>query len=115
MEVRVHESVDEFRQIAEPLYRRDPVAHTIELTLLAAGGFPDDSFLMSVWDDGTDVGAALQTPPYPLACNGIPHAVIDSVAADLVVCDRTWKVCAAPATRRLRSRMRGKRSPGERQ
>jgi predicted GNAT family acetyltransferase len=84
VQVRVHESVDEFRQIAEPLYRRDPVAHTIELTLLAAGGFPDDSFLMTVWDDGTAVGTALQTPPYPLACNGIPHIAIDSVAADLV-------------------------------
>jgi RimJ/RimL family protein N-acetyltransferase len=83
VQVRVHESVDEFRGIAEPLYRRDPVAHTIELTLLAAGGFPDDSFLMTVWDDGAAVGAALQTPPYPLACNGIPHAAIDSVAADL--------------------------------
>jgi predicted GNAT family acetyltransferase len=54
------------------------------LTLLAAGGFPDDSFLMTVWDDGAPVGTALQTPPYPLACNGIPNAAIDSVAADLV-------------------------------
>jgi RimJ/RimL family protein N-acetyltransferase len=84
VQVRVHESVDEFRQVAEPLYRRDPVAHTIELTLLAAGGFLDDSFLMTVWDDGTAVGAALQTLPYPLACNGIPDAAIDSVVADLV-------------------------------
>ena len=79
MEVRLHSSVDEFRAIAEPLYRRDPV----ELTVLAADGFPDDSFLMTVWDDGTAVGAALQTPPYPLACNGIPPAAIDPVVADL--------------------------------
>ena len=60
--------------IAEPLYRRDPVVHTIELTLLAADNFADDAFLMTVWNDGTAVGAALQTPPYPLACNGIPVA-----------------------------------------
>jgi predicted GNAT family acetyltransferase len=81
--VKLHHFVDEFRAIAEPLYRRDPVVHTIELTLLAAAGFPDDSFLMTVWDGGTAVGAALQTPPYPLACNGIPINAIDSVVADL--------------------------------
>jgi len=81
--VRLHHCVDEFRAIAEPLYRRDPVVHTIELTLLAADSFPDDSFLMTVWDDCTAVGAALQTPPYPLACNGIPLTTVDSVVADL--------------------------------
>jgi predicted GNAT family acetyltransferase len=84
MEVRSHRSVDEFRAIAEPLYRRDPVANTIELTLLRAGRFPDDSLLLSVWNDGLPVGAALQTPPYPLACNGIPPIAMDSVAAQLV-------------------------------
>ncbi len=65
--------------IAEPLYRRDPVAHTIELTLLRADSFPDDSLLLTVWDDGTPVGAALQTPPYPLACNGIPVNAMDAL------------------------------------
>jgi hypothetical protein len=75
--------VDEFRAIAEPLYRRDPVVHTVELTLLAADRFPDDWFLMTVWVDGAAVGAALQTPPYPLACNGIPLNAVDSVVADL--------------------------------
>jgi GNAT superfamily N-acetyltransferase len=83
VEVRLHSTVNEFRAIAEPLYRRDPVVHTVELTLLAADSFPDDSFLMTVWEDGTAVGAALQTPPYPLACDGIPLTVVDSVVADL--------------------------------
>src|SRR5262249_14996925 len=83
VEAQLHSSVNEFRVIAEPLYRRDPVVHTIELTLLATASFPDDSFLMTVWDDGTAVGAALQTPPYPLACNGIPPTAIDPVVADL--------------------------------
>lgn len=82
--MRLHSSVDEFRAIAEPLYRRDPVVHTIELTLLCSGGeFPDDSFLMTVWDDAKAVGAALQTPPYPFACNGIPLAAIEQVVTDL--------------------------------
>ncbi len=81
--MRAHESVDEFRAIAEPLYRRDPVAHTIELTLLQAGGFPVDSLLFTVWDDGAPRGAALQTPPYPLACNGIPVKTMETVAGEL--------------------------------
>jgi len=83
VEVRLHASVDEFRAIAEPVYRRDPIAHTIELTLLGANKLPEDSLLMTVWDDGTAVGAAMQTPPYPLACNGIPLIVMAPVVADL--------------------------------
>jgi GNAT superfamily N-acetyltransferase len=84
VEARLHHSVDEFRAIAEPLYRRDPVAHTIELTLLRCDSFPDDSLLLTVWDDRAPAGAALQTPPYPLACNGIPHHAMASVATNLV-------------------------------
>jgi GNAT superfamily N-acetyltransferase len=72
VEVRVHESVDEFRALAEPLYRRDPVGNTIELTVLNANTFGDDALLLTVWNRGLMIGAALQTPPYPLACNGIP-------------------------------------------
>jgi predicted GNAT family acetyltransferase len=84
VEVRRHDSVNEFRDFAEPLYRRDPIANTIELTLLQAGAFPDDSLLLTIWDDGTPVGAALQTPPYPLACNAIPENSLDAVTAELV-------------------------------
>jgi predicted GNAT family acetyltransferase len=86
VEVRLHQSVDEFRAIAEPLYRRDPVANTIELTLLRADKFPDDSLLLTVWNDGTAVGAALQTPPYPLACNGLPANTMAASARELVGC-----------------------------
>ena len=83
MEVRLHDSVDEFRAIAEPLYRRDPVVHTIELTLLQANKFPDDTLLLTVSGDGASVGAALQTPPYPLASNAIPVDAMDAVATQL--------------------------------
>jgi GNAT superfamily N-acetyltransferase len=83
MEVRFHASVDEFRAIAEPLYRRDPVAHTIELTVLRAAALPDDSLLLTVWDTSDVVGAALQTPPYPLACNAIPADGVDVVISEL--------------------------------
>jgi predicted GNAT family acetyltransferase len=84
VEVRAHDSIDEFRAIAEPLYRRDPVGNTIELTLFGAGRVSDDSLLLSVWNDGAPVGAALQMPPYPLACNGIPLDTMDSVVTQLV-------------------------------
>jgi predicted GNAT family acetyltransferase len=84
VEVRLHSSVDEFRLIAEPLYRRDAVAHTIELTLLRAGVFPQNSLLLTMRDGHEPVGAALQTPPYPLACNGIPVDRMDTAARRLI-------------------------------
>jgi RimJ/RimL family protein N-acetyltransferase len=83
VDVHLHSSVDEFREIAEPLYRGDPIANTIELTLLAAGVFPDASLLLTIWDDESAVGAALQTPPYPLACNAIPVDAMNAVAVEL--------------------------------
>jgi predicted GNAT family acetyltransferase len=61
-----------------------PVANTIELTLFGAGGVSDKSLLLSVCNDGAPVGAVLQMPPYPLACNGIPLDAMDSVVAQLV-------------------------------
>ncbi len=81
--MRVHHSADEFREIAEPLYRRDPVANTIELTMLRSNRFGDDALLVTTWNDGIPVGAALQTPPYPLACNGIPIDAQRTVAIEL--------------------------------
>ncbi len=69
--------------MAEPLYRRDPVANTIELTLLAANKFGEDALLLTVWEDGAPIGAALQTPPYPLACNGLPAVTHHPVATEL--------------------------------
>jgi GNAT superfamily N-acetyltransferase len=80
MEVRFHASVDEFRAIAEPVYRGDPVAHTIELTVLNSLPLPDDSLMLTVWDNSDVIGAALQTPPYPLACNAIRIDCVDAVA-----------------------------------
>ena len=87
MEVRIHTSVHEFREIAEPLYRRDPVGNTIELTLLRADRFGGDALLLTVWDNRTAIGAALQTPPYPLACNGIPPEAHRAVAVELAAID----------------------------
>ena len=83
VDVRIHEAAERFREIAEPLYRRDPVTNTIELTLLRSARFGDDALFLTVWNDGVAVGAALQTPPYPLACNGIPADAHEAVAKEL--------------------------------
>ena len=81
--VCIHQSLDEFRAIAEPLYHADPVENTIELTLLRADRFGDDALLVTMWHAGMAVGAALQTPPYPLACNGIPERLHRSAAREM--------------------------------
>lgn len=81
MEVRFHDTDAEFRAVAEPIYRRDPVAHTIELTLLDSGTVGDDSLLLTVWAHGEPVGAAMQTSPYPLVCNAIPFDAVGTVTA----------------------------------
>jgi RimJ/RimL family protein N-acetyltransferase len=84
MEVRFHESAEEFRTVAEPLYRRDPVANTIELTVLRGGTLPEDSLLLTMWNNSDVIGAAMQTPPYPLSCNAIPIDGVDIVINELV-------------------------------
>jgi RimJ/RimL family protein N-acetyltransferase len=83
MEVRFHRSVDEFRAIAEPIYGRDPVEHTVELTLLRSGALPDDSTLLTVWRNADVIGAAIRTPPYPLLCNAIPAEAVGDVVSGL--------------------------------
>jgi predicted GNAT family acetyltransferase len=86
MDVSVHDSFVDFRSVAADLYECDPVVATIELTLLR--GEPPDSdsppLLLTVWDGGVLVGAALQTPPRPLLCTGLPESAIDHVVAELV-------------------------------
>jgi len=83
VKIRLHRSAEEFREIAEPLYRRDPVGNTIELTLLRSDRLGDDALLVTMTDRGAVVGAALQTPPYPLACNGIPDEANGALAVEL--------------------------------
>jgi GNAT superfamily N-acetyltransferase len=80
MRVRHHDSVDDFRAVAEPLYRNDPVAYTVELTLLQSNRVPEHAVLLTLWDDATLVGAAMQTPPMPLLANAIPPGAAVTVA-----------------------------------
>ncbi|MBX7449304.1 GNAT family N-acetyltransferase [Mycolicibacterium sp. 3033] len=77
MQVRDHDDAESFLAHAHALYARDPIRHTVELTVLAAG-VADDALLLTVHDGGDVVGAALQTPPYPLVVTGLPDETIDS-------------------------------------
>jgi predicted GNAT family acetyltransferase len=85
VDIRVHQSVEEFRTLAEPVYRRDPVANTIELTLLESGTPPDGSLFVTIWDRSAVIGAAVHTPRYPLVCNAIPEPAIEAVASELAL------------------------------
>lgn len=86
MQVRFHSDVAEFASIAVPLFERDPLLHTVELTLLRGNALDADSpLLVTVWDDGRPVGAALQTPPQPLLCTGLPATSISTVVDEVIV------------------------------
>lgn len=76
MQVREHDDVESFLASARVLYERDPVLHTVELTVLA-GGVADDALLLTVHEGTEVVGAAIQTPPYPLVVTGLPDETID--------------------------------------
>jgi hypothetical protein len=83
MEIRRYDIVEEFRAAADPIYRRDPVNSTIELTVLHGTIPPVDPLLLIVCSDGAPVGAAMQTPSRPLLSSGLPDHAIDSVVAEV--------------------------------
>jgi len=84
MGVRRHRSVDDFRATAGPFYARDPVTHTVELTLLQTGRIPDDSVMLTIWDGAELLGTALQTPPFHLISTAIPVAAMSAVVDEVV-------------------------------
>ncbi len=86
MELRLHDSVDEFCDVAVDIYRRDPIAATVELTVLRGLSADNDpqSLLVTVWEAGAPIGAAVQIPPFPLLCGGLPEAVAEDITADFV-------------------------------
>lgn len=75
MDVRLHQDPDEFTALAKPFYASDPIQHTLALTVMARflGRRPDvDPRMATLHDNGTLVGAALRTPPWPLIASGLP-------------------------------------------
>lgn len=77
MQVREHDDAESFLAFARAFYERDAIRHTVELTALAAG-VAADALLLTVHDGDDVVGAAMQTPPYPLLVNGLPDETMDS-------------------------------------
>lgn len=97
MRLRFHTDVGDFVASAGRWYGRSPVQHTVELSLLRAplpGGEP---LLMTVWEDGEVVGAAMQTPPLPLLCGGLAVAMMGEVVGAMRA-----DVPALPGVRGLR-------------
>ncbi|WP_422746694.1 GNAT family N-acetyltransferase [Mycobacterium sp. WMMD1722] len=78
MRLRVHTDADDFLASAGDWYRRSPIVHTIELSLLrrALPG-PEDPLLLTVWEGDELVGAAMRTPPLALLCGGLTGAPLD--------------------------------------
>jgi predicted GNAT family acetyltransferase len=86
MEVRLHDSVDDFREVAVDIYRCNPVEATVELMVLR-GRVMDRNpapLLVTVWNGGAAVGAAFQTLHSPLLCTGLPEATVADVVAEIV-------------------------------
>ena len=105
MEV-LHDSSTSFARSRNRCIAAIRSCNTIELTLLRADRFRDDSLLLTVSDDGVPVGAALQTPPYPLACNGIPVSASRWSRRDLARRRRISPACAVNATKAIGIRRR---------
>lgn len=81
MRLRRHSDAGGFAAFAAGWYRRSPMVHTVELTLLREDVPGDqDPLLLTVWDDDELVGAAMQTPPLPMLCGGLSVAPLPEVA-----------------------------------
>ena len=79
---RLHD-VHEFWRQAEPLYTKDPVRHTVALTVLTrvrTGETDCDPILLTIEDQGAIVGAVFCTPPHPYGLSATPVAAARSVA-----------------------------------
>ena len=85
MHVRFHPSAADFAAVAAPVYHRDPVLHTVELSLLRGGPLPGRGapLLVTVWGNTGLVGATMATPPFPLLCSGLPAPAIPVVVGEL--------------------------------
>lgn len=97
MEIRLHRELATFLAVAGPLYRADPIAHTVELTVLEQPlGFHT---LLTVHRAGAVVGAALRTPPFPVAVSGLPESAAGPAAEALVRHDRGLDQVFGPRAR----------------
>lgn len=85
MKVTRVSDAEEFWQVVGPLYRRDPVRHTIALTVLKrvrdGHGFGDgDPIMLIITDQQQLVGAVFCTPPFPFGLSAMPVEAARPVA-----------------------------------
>ena len=85
MEVRLHQSVADFRAAALGIYEADPVTATVELMVLCGRLVERNPapLLITVRNAGKPVGAAFQTLHSPLMCSGLPESAIGSVIDEI--------------------------------
>jgi predicted GNAT family acetyltransferase len=81
-----HTDLAAFWQLAEPVYRADPIRNTIALTVLRGLlAEPDPNaeppLLVTFEDDGATVGAAFCTPPWPISVSGVPGGAVPALVA----------------------------------
>ncbi|WP_231984085.1 GNAT family N-acetyltransferase [Mycobacterium sp. 852013-51886_SCH5428379] len=82
--VRLHPDPDDFVACAGDWYRRSPIVHTVELSLLRGGMSADEApLLVTAWEDDELVGAAMQTPPLPMLCGGLSGVPADEAVSAL--------------------------------
>jgi GNAT superfamily N-acetyltransferase len=84
--MELHRTIDsaEFADVALPFLSRDPVRHTILLTVVENERLNPSAGSWFAWvrDDGEVVGAALRTPPYNVALSTMPPDVAAALGAD---------------------------------
>jgi GNAT superfamily N-acetyltransferase len=101
MEVRVHEDLREFWEIASPLYLADPVRHTLALTVtrrLLETSDPADQqpVLLTIWDGARFAGATFRTPPWPVGVSGLPESELELATTTLIEVDPDLPGVAGP-------------------
>ncbi len=90
MDVRTYDDPAKFEAAIGRLYSADPVRHTLALTVIVRG-LRDPAttpvMLTAHREDGTLLGAAFRTPPWPLIVSGLPVDAAGAVADALATVD----------------------------
>jgi predicted GNAT family acetyltransferase len=84
--------VPDFWSAAGPLYRADPVRHTMAVTVIRGlldAPQPGDPVptLLTCWERGSLAAAAARVPPWPLLSSGLTDTAVEPVAEKLLEID----------------------------
>ena len=76
MDIRLHDDLASFADLAMPMLRADPVRHTVAITVLAARMRPDAprdvTHMITVKEQGRVAGAALQVSGWSMIVSALP-------------------------------------------